>query len=76
MFWQLSGKEVYMAVYTDLGAPACRILVPNYSEIYPIEDLIWDNTNKLRGFRSLVAMKIIINWSNDYRSVLTISAKG
>ena len=40
------GKEVYMAVYTDLGAPACRILVPNYSEIYPIEDLIWDNTTK------------------------------
>ena len=22
------GKEVYMAVYTELGAPACRILVP------------------------------------------------
>ncbi|TQC96442.1 OsmC domain/YcaO domain-containing protein [Moraxellaceae bacterium AER2_44_116] len=45
------GKEVYMAVYTDLGAPACRILVPNYSEIYPIEDLIWDNTNKALLFR-------------------------
>ena len=36
------GKEVYMAEYTHLGAAACRILVPNYSEIYPIEDLIWD----------------------------------
>ena len=45
------GKEVYMAVYNDLGAPACRILVPNYSEIYPIEDLIWDNTNKALLFR-------------------------
>ncbi|HNN29613.1 MAG TPA: OsmC domain/YcaO domain-containing protein, partial [Agitococcus sp.] len=45
------GKEVYMAVYTELGAPACRILVPNYSEIYPIEDLIWDNTNKALLFR-------------------------
>jgi ribosomal protein S12 methylthiotransferase accessory factor len=40
------GKEVYMAVYDQLGAPACRILVPGYSEIYPVEDLIWDNTNK------------------------------
>ncbi len=46
------GKEVYMAVYDDLGAPACRILVPGYSEIYPVEDLIWDNTNKALSFRA------------------------
>ena len=46
------GKEVYMAVYDQLGATACRILVPGYSEIYPIEDLIWDNTNKALSFRA------------------------
>jgi ribosomal protein S12 methylthiotransferase accessory factor len=46
------GKEVYMAVYEHIGAKACRILVPDYSEIYPIEDLIWDNTNKALLFRS------------------------
>ena len=45
------GKEVYTAVYDQLGAIACRILVPGYSEIYPIEDLIWDNTNKALIFR-------------------------
>lgn len=45
------GKEVYMAVYDQLGATACRILVPNYSEIYLVEDLIWDNTNKALLFR-------------------------
>ena len=45
------GKQVYMAVYEHLGAKACRILVPEYSEIYPIEDLIWDNTNKALFFR-------------------------
>ncbi|WP_085632871.1 MULTISPECIES: OsmC domain/YcaO domain-containing protein [unclassified Pseudomonas] len=45
------GKEVYMAVYDHLGAQACRILVPDYSEIYPVEDLIWDNTNKALLFR-------------------------
>ncbi|MBD8475021.1 OsmC domain/YcaO domain-containing protein [Pseudomonas sp. CFBP 8770] len=45
------GKQVYMAVYEHLGAKACRILVPGYSEIYPIEDLIWDNTNKALFFR-------------------------
>jgi len=45
------GKESYVAVYDQLGAIACRILVPGYSEIYPIEDLIWDNTNKALLFR-------------------------
>lgn len=40
-----------MAVRDDLGAPACRILVPGYSEVYPAEDLIWDNTNKALNFR-------------------------
>ena len=46
------GKEVYMAVYDNFGATACRILVPGYSEIYPVEDLIWDNTNKALSFRA------------------------
>ncbi|WP_121774388.1 OsmC domain/YcaO domain-containing protein [Acinetobacter bereziniae] len=45
------GKEVYMAVYEHLGATACRIIVPDYSEIYLVEDLIWDNTNKALLFR-------------------------
>lgn len=46
------GKEAYVAVYDQLGAVACRIVVPGYSEIYPIEDLIWDNTNKALLFRA------------------------
>ncbi|SET56960.1 OsmC domain/YcaO domain-containing protein [Thalassotalea agarivorans] len=45
------GKESYMAVYEDLGATACRILVPDFSEVYPVEDLIWDNTNKALEYR-------------------------
>ncbi|WP_193164135.1 OsmC domain/YcaO domain-containing protein [Microbulbifer hainanensis] len=45
------GKEVYVATYEELGAPACRILVPGYSEVYPVEDLIWDNTNKALDYR-------------------------
>ena len=49
---QQMGKETYMAVYDQLGAIACRILVPGYSEIYPIEDLIWDNTNTALLFRT------------------------
>ena len=45
-------KEVYIADYENLGAKACRILVPGYSEIYEPEDLIWDNHNKALNFRS------------------------
>ena len=49
------GKEVYMTTHEQLGSGAalsCRILVPGYSEIYPVEDLIWDNTNKALLFRA------------------------
>ncbi|QYF93121.1 OsmC domain/YcaO domain-containing protein [Massilia sp. PAMC28688] len=45
-------KEAYVAVYQHLGATACRIVVPGYSEVYPIEDLVWDNTNKALLFRA------------------------
>tara|TARA_R110000868_G_scaffold163873_1_gene396265 strand:- start:2722 stop:5118 length:2397 start_codon:yes stop_codon:yes gene_type:complete len=45
------GLESYMATYNDLGVPACRILVPGYSEVYPVDDLIYDNTNKALYFR-------------------------
>jgi ribosomal protein S12 methylthiotransferase accessory factor len=45
-------KEVYIADFEELGVKACRILVPDYSEIYLPEDLIWDNHNKAINFRS------------------------
>ena len=53
------GKEAYVAIYDQLGATACRILVPGYSEVYPVEDLVWDNTNKALLFR-----KDILNLSS------------
>jgi ribosomal protein S12 methylthiotransferase accessory factor len=46
------GKEVYTAQFEHFGATACRILVPGYSEVYPVEDLIWDNTNIALSFRA------------------------
>ena len=44
-------KEVYIADFEELGVKACRILVPDYSEIYSTDDLIWDNHNKSIAFR-------------------------
>ena len=45
------GKEAYVMIHQDLGAPVCRILVPDYSEVYPVEDLVWDNTNVALQYR-------------------------
>lgn len=45
------GFDVYLAEYTHLGVYTCRILVPGMSEIYPIDDLEWENNsvgNELR----------------------------
>ncbi len=43
--------EAYVAVRDELGAPTCRILVPGFSEVYPVEDLVWDNTNVALDYR-------------------------
>ena len=80
------GKEVYMAVYDQLGATACRILVPGYSEVYPVEDLVWDNTNKALLFRADIlnlhrlddaSLKALLgrledSELNDYTDIITL----
>ncbi|WP_445619919.1 OsmC domain/YcaO domain-containing protein [Kushneria sp. Sum13] len=45
------GHEAYVTHHEDLGAPVCRILVPGYSEVYPVDDLVWDNTNMALNYR-------------------------
>lgn len=47
------GQDIYLAEYSHLGVYACRILVPGMSEIYPVDELQWDNNsvgNALRPF--------------------------
>ncbi|VAW37180.1 Ribosomal protein S12p methylthiotransferase accessory factor YcaO [hydrothermal vent metagenome] len=39
------GKQIYIADYEHLGVYGCRIIIPSVSEIYPPDDLIWDNNN-------------------------------
>ncbi len=39
------GFDIYVADFTHLGAYACRILVPGMSEIYPIDDLEFENNS-------------------------------
>ena len=39
------GHELYIADFTHLGVYACRILVPGVSEIYPFEELEFENNS-------------------------------
>ena len=39
------GREIYIADFAEQGAYSCRILVPGMSEIYPVEDLEWENNS-------------------------------
>jgi ribosomal protein S12 methylthiotransferase accessory factor len=39
------GHEAYIADFAQLGVYACRILVPGLSEIYPLDDLAWENNS-------------------------------
>lgn len=38
-------KDIYVADYTQLGVYACRIIVPGVSEIYPVDDLEFENNS-------------------------------
>ena len=39
------GHDIYVADFAEQGAYSCRILVPGMSEIYPVEDLAWENNS-------------------------------
>ena len=45
------GYRIYITDYTDLGVYACRILIPGLSEIYPVEELAWDNNSNANELR-------------------------
>jgi ribosomal protein S12 methylthiotransferase accessory factor len=50
--------DIYVADYTHLGVYACRIIIPKMSEIYPVEDLIYNNNNQGAYYReALLSLK-------------------
>lgn len=48
------GFDIYAADYTHLGIYTCRILVPGMSEIYPIDDLEYENNSIANTFRDAI----------------------
>ena len=46
--------DIYIADFTHLGVYACRILVPGMSEIYPVDDLEFDNNSVGNAIREAI----------------------
>ncbi|EQB39454.1 hypothetical protein M947_05530 [Sulfurimonas hongkongensis] len=48
------GKEIYLREYDYLGFYSCQMLIPSISEVYPIEDLVYNNKNSAKAIRDMV----------------------
>lgn len=48
------GKEMYLREYSYLGFYSCQMIVPGVSEVYPIEDLVYNNKNRGKWIRNMV----------------------
>ena len=48
------GHDIYVADYTHLGVYACRIIVPGMSEIYPVDDLEYENSSVANPIREAI----------------------
>jgi ribosomal protein S12 methylthiotransferase accessory factor len=48
------GKEMYVREYDYLGFYSCQMIVPSVSEVYPIEDLVYNNKNNGKLIRDMV----------------------
>lgn len=63
------GYDIYVTDYDHLGVPACRILVPGMSDIYPVDELQWENNNEGAVFQAT-----LLNLSNadptDWQALL------
>lgn len=47
-------KEMYLREYNYLGFYSCQMIVPSVSEVYPIEDMSFNNKNNGKWIRDMV----------------------
>jgi len=47
-------KEIYLREYSYLGFYSCQMIVPGISEVYPIEDMSYNNKNNGKWIRNMV----------------------
>jgi len=63
------GFDIYIADYEHLNVYSCRIIVPGMSDIYPVDDLAWNNNNEGALFREeILSLKTLdeARWSSIY----------
>ena len=48
------GRDIYVADFTHLGVYACRIIVPGMSEVYPVDELEWENNSVANPIREAI----------------------
>ncbi|MDD5247792.1 MAG: 30S ribosomal protein S12 methylthiotransferase accessory factor YcaO [Rhodocyclaceae bacterium] len=48
------GHDIYIADFDHLGVYACRIIVPGMSEIYPLDELEWENNSVGNDVRAAI----------------------
>ena len=51
---QAMGRDIYVADFQHLGVYACRVLVPGMSEIYPVDELEWENNSIANPIREAI----------------------
>ena len=56
------GFDIYISDYEHLKVYSCRIIVPGMSDIYPVDDLVWNNNNEGALFREdILSLKNLDN---------------
>lgn len=47
-------RDMYLREYTYLDFYSCQMIVPNFSEVYPIDDMVYNNKNNGKLIRDMV----------------------
>lgn len=47
-------RTIYLREYNYLGFYSCQMIVPNFSEIYPFEDIVYNNKNQGKFIRDFI----------------------
>ncbi|MCK4834249.1 MAG: YcaO-like family protein [Gammaproteobacteria bacterium] len=64
------GFDIYISDYEHLNVYSCRIIVPGMSDIYPVDDLVWNNNNEGALFREeILSLKNLD--ASQWQAILT-----
>lgn len=66
------GFDIYVRTYQNLGIPVYRIVVPGMSEVYPVDDLVYNNNNAYIVYQeSLLSLPVSEETPETYQGYLS-----